>query len=61
MDISDMYLVLPGTCTVGVCTLVAGVDVDQNTAITIVVNGALAVASTTETGEGDVLASETTV
>lgn len=53
---AETNLVIPSAGTVGVRTLVARVDVDQNARIAVVVRGALAVASATVAGERNGLA-----
>lgn len=56
MRVTD--LIVPSTSTVGVGTLVARVDVDENTAFPVVISGALAVSATAVAGEGDSLTGE---
>ncbi len=49
----NIYLVVPGTSTVGVRTLVPRVDIDEHSAVTVQIAGAFAVTSTSVAGESD--------
>ncbi len=55
------YLVIPCASTVGVRTLVARIDVNQDTAVAVVVGGTFAVSTASKASEGDCLTSKTTM